>query len=80
MKKTIVSTLYYIFFVAALVLVIYRLYLRNNNRNEEAVTIQWLAIGMLIAALICRLVQRFFPKWFDSKPTREELEQKVHGE
>jgi hypothetical protein len=74
MKKTIVTTLYYLFFVAALVLVIYRIYLRNNNRNDEAVTVQWLAIGMLVAALVCRLLQRFFPKWFDDKSTKEEIE------
>lgn len=80
MKKTIITALYYIFFAAAIVLVIYRIYLRNNNRNDEASTVQWLAIGMLGAALICRLIQRFFPKWFDNKPTREDIEQGVHGE
>jgi hypothetical protein len=79
MKKNIVSALYYIFFVAALVLVIYRIYLRNNNRNDEAETVQWVALGLLVAALICRWIPRIFKKSFTDKPT-EEIEKQVHGE
>jgi len=73
MKKGIITILYFIFFAAALGLIIYRIYLRNHNRNDEADTVQWLALGMLSAALICRLIQRFFPKWFVEKPTGEEI-------
>jgi hypothetical protein len=80
MKKNIVNILYYIFLAAAIVLIIYRLYLHNNNRNEEAETAQWIALGLLAGAFICRLLLRFLPKWFGYKPTREEIENKVHGE
>jgi TRAP-type C4-dicarboxylate transport system permease small subunit len=78
MKKRIITTLYFIFFAAAVALVIYRLYLRNNNRIEEAQTVQFWAIASLIAALFCRLALRFFPKWFENKQTAEHTDQTIH--
>jgi amino acid transporter len=80
MKKTVLSGLYFIFFVAALALIIYRIYLRNHNRSEEAETVQWIALGLLVAALICRFIPKIFPKVFADKPTGEEIEKQVHGE
>lgn len=79
MKKT-VNVLYYIFFISAIVLIGFKIYLRNNNRLEEVETVEWLALSMVIGALICRLIIRFFPKWFNNKPAREEIEKQVHGE
>jgi len=80
MKKRVLSGLSFIFFVAALALIIYRIYLRNHNRSEEAETMQWIALGLLVAALICRWLPRILPKQFGDKPTREEIEKQVHGE
>ena len=80
MKKNLLSILYFIFFATALALIIYRIYLRNNNRSEEVETIQWMALGLLAAALICRSLPKILPKWFGHKPTREEIEKQVHGE
>ena len=78
MKKRIVTTLYFIFFAAAVALVIYRMYLKNHNRIDEALTVQTMAIAMLVAALFCRMALRFFPKWFDEKQTAEQTGQTIH--
>ena len=68
------NILYFALFVAALALIIYRIWLRNHNRNEEATTVQWIALGLLVAALICRFIPRIFPKAFADKPTGEEID------
>jgi hypothetical protein len=60
MSKRIISTLYYICFIAALFLIIYRWYLRSVNRNGEAETIQWTALALLLVAFICRFVPKIF--------------------
>jgi len=80
MKKSTLNILYYLLFVAALVMILYKLYLRNHRRFEEEQTAAWIAFGILIAALICRLIIRFFPKWFTDKTTSEEIDKQVHGE
>jgi len=79
MRKKVISALYFIFFVDAILLLIYRMYLRNNNRNEEAETMKWIALGLLLAALLCRLIPRLFPKGLGDKAARE-IENKVHNE
>jgi len=79
MKKNIVSGLYFVFFLGALVLIIYKIYLQKNNRNDEAETIQWLALGSLLAALICRFIPRIFKKAFADK-AGEAIEKQVHEE
>jgi hypothetical protein len=79
MRKRIADILYYIFFIAVILLLLFRTYLRSNRRIEEADTVQWIAIGLLLAALICRFIDRLFPKWFHNKPSREEIEERVHG-
>jgi hypothetical protein len=80
MRKKITETLYYIFFIAAILLVLFRLYLKSNNRDDEAETVQWVTFGLLLAAVICRFIDKVFPKWFDNKPAREEIEERVHGD
>ena len=80
MRKKVAEILYYVFFVAVIFLVIFRIYLKSNNRTEEAETVQWVAIGLLVAALICKFIDRLFPKWLHNKPTREEIEERVHGD
>jgi hypothetical protein len=80
MKKGMPRILYYVFFVAALILIIYRIYLKKHDRNEEAETAQWIALGLLVAALIARWLPRILPRQFGDKPTREEIEKQVHGE
>jgi hypothetical protein len=80
MKKRVVNTLYYIFFISAILLFLYRMYLRSNNHTEEAERVQWVIVGLLLAGLICRFMPRLFPKWFHDKPTREEAEKEVHNE
>jgi TRAP-type C4-dicarboxylate transport system permease small subunit len=61
MPKRILSILYYICFVAALFLMIYWWYLRSINRNEEAETIQWIALALLLLAVIVGFYLRFSP-------------------
>ena len=80
MVKRIPKVLYFIFFAAAVILIIYKFYLRNQNRNEEAQTAQWIALGLLLAALLCRFLPKIFPKKFGDKPAREEMEQNVFGD
>ena len=80
MVKGIPKILYLIFFAAALVLIIFKIYLRSQNRNEEAETAQWIALGLLLAALLCRFLPKLFPKGFGNKPTREEIEKNVHSD
>lgn len=63
MRKSVLATLYFIFFGAAVLLVIYRMYLRNNSRTGQAETVQWIALALLIAALVCRLLPRVAPGW-----------------
>jgi hypothetical protein len=79
MRKKVIRALYFIFFAAAILLLIYRMYLRNNNRTEEAETMKWIALGLLLAALLCRFIPRLFPKWLDDKAARE-IENKVHND
>jgi len=79
MGKKVISALYFIFFAAAILLLIYRMYLRNNNRTEEADTMKWIALGLLLATLLCRFIPRLFPKSLDDKAARE-IENKVHNE
>ena len=80
MKRSVVRALGFIFFGAALLLLLFKIYLRNNNRNEDAETVQWIALGLLLASLICRFINKLFPKWFDNKLTREEIENRVHND
>jgi hypothetical protein len=80
MKNRVVRALYFVFFAAAVLLLCYKIYLHSNHRSEEEETIQWIALGFLVAASICRLIEKLFPKWFHNKRGSEEIEQRVHGE
>jgi hypothetical protein len=80
MKKETLSTLFYIFFAAAVILLICRVYLLSKNQNEEVSTVQWFSPGFLLAALLYWVIPGFFPKNFGAKPTREEIEKRFHGE
>jgi hypothetical protein len=80
MKKAIIETFYYICFIAAILLELYRMYLRSNSHLEDAAAIQWVVIGLLVAAVICRFIPTLFPKWIHSKPIDEEIEKHVHNE
>jgi len=64
MNTRILNILYYIFWIAALIAVIYRLYLRSNHRNDEATTMVYVAIGLLVAAVLCRYLPKIFPGAF----------------
>ena len=68
------DTLYYVFFIAVIILFLFRLYLKSNHRVEEAETAQWVAIGLLVAAIICKFIDRLFPKWFYNKPSGEDID------
>ena len=76
MNKRVANLIYYVLLGAALLLVFLRWWLASNNRLEEATLLRYIIFGMLIAAVLFRLGQRFFPRWFDNRPTREELEKK----
>lgn len=80
MRKRILSILYYMCFVAALLLILYRMYLRSNNRNEESETIQWIALVLVIVALICRLIPRIFPTLLNDESTGKKTEVQTHNE
>lgn len=76
MSKRVANLVYYILLGAAILLVLVRWWLASNNRLEEAALLRYIIFGMLFAAVLFRLGQRFFPRWFDNRPTREELEKK----
>jgi hypothetical protein len=80
MPKRILSILYYICFVAALFLMIYWWYLRSINRNEEAETIQWIALALLLLAVICRFLPKIFPSRFKHESTSENSGGRIHNE
>jgi hypothetical protein len=61
-------------------LLIYKIYLRSNNRNEEAGTIQWIAISLLFGAIVIRFLPRIFPAWFGNDPSKQGDEKNGHKE
>jgi hypothetical protein len=77
MKNRTPGLLYYIFFFVALILVIYRIYLRNNNRDQEAQTVLWIALGFLLLAGIYRYLPKIFPKKFGHWEEKNEDEKNV---
>jgi steroid 5-alpha reductase family enzyme len=79
MSKNIISTVYYICLAAALCLIIYRWYLRSVNRNDAAGVIQWVAVALLMVALICRFLPKVFSR-FRQGPTNESNERQIHKE
>jgi hypothetical protein len=80
MSKRIISTLYYICFVAALLLIIYRWYLHSVNRKEEGETIQWIALALLIVAFICRIIPKIFSGRVKHGSASENAEGQIHNE
>ncbi len=77
MNKKIFSA----FFLVFNVLIIVKFILNKNGRQAEADVILYLIIGYVLSYFIHWAITKFFPKWFHSnKPTREEIEIRVHGE
>jgi hypothetical protein len=79
MRKKIINTLFYLLLAAGIFFAMYKIYLRNNNRNDEADIVQWIAIGALLAALLCRYLPRIFPKWFINRSTSDEFDERSPG-
>ncbi len=80
MNKKVVKLIFDILGFAGLVLLIMKIYLEKSHKTESAETAGYICFTFLLAAAIGKLLMRFFPNSFNNKPTREEIEMKVHGD
>lgn len=62
-----------------LLVIIVRFVLRRKGMVDAADVLTWVSSGLVLGAIIIRLIDKFLPKWFHNKPTREELERKEFG-
>lgn len=65
--------------ISFLLVVVVRFVLRRNGIEDAADVLTWVASGLVLGAIIIRMIDKFWPKWFNNKPTREELERKEFG-
>jgi hypothetical protein len=79
MRKVYADIIFYVLFFGALFIMLIKEYLKNNNGNETVQILNYVVIGLMLGALIVRIVEKVFPKWFNNKPTREEIEEKMFG-
>jgi hypothetical protein len=63
----------------ALLLLIARFFVKRAGYMETSSMLAWIAAGLAGAALMVRLIDWLFPRSFDNKPTREQIEEKLFG-
>jgi hypothetical protein len=78
MKKGQARLVADIFFFVAIIFLAVSIYFKSKGDIEKADSVFWIYSGLLLAALLVRLIGWLFPK-FGIKPTREELEERYLG-
>jgi hypothetical protein len=74
LKSKNAQILFDIFKMGFVVAVILRFVLDRKNLHDAADTVTWIIAGLITAALITWLIDRFAPSWFGNRPSREELD------
>jgi hypothetical protein len=54
--------------------IIARFVLERKKLVEAADILTWILFGIVLAIILARLFDRFAPRWFRHKPSREELD------
>ena len=73
MKKNVFNTLYYVFFIAFIFLILLQWYWENNGKEQEAQVLRYVQLGLGSFALLFRFAPGLFPKWFADKKTGERI-------
>ena len=66
------NIIYVIFFGAFVLLVLFRMYVKNNPSAGNIEMINYLAGGCILVAFFVRMSIRFFPNWYKQKSSEDE--------
>lgn len=64
---------------ALMIVVIVRFFAERNANKELADILSWIMLVLVIVLIVCKLIYWLFPKWFNNKPTLDEIEEKQFG-
>ena len=64
MKKRIFNIIYFVSFFSAILLMFYRMYLKNNGGEIFAEQLENVILGLMILAAFAKYADKIFPKWF----------------
>lgn len=73
MNKRVFNTLYYVFFIAFIFLILLQWYWENNGKEQEAQVLRYVQLGLGGFALLFRFAPGLFPKWFADKKRERGL-------
>jgi len=71
-KKTVANIIYLIFFVAFVLLFLYKMYAKNNASAGNIETINYLMGGCILVSFFARVSIRLFPGWYKEESSGEE--------
>jgi len=71
-RRTVANIIYIIFFIAFVLLFLYKMYAKNNASAGNIETINYLMGGCILVSFFARMSIRFFPSWYKEKGSEEE--------
>ena len=73
-KSKKAKIIFEVLWVTVALVVIARMTFKIKKEEYVYEILSWAMLGFVVAMILLKIFDHFFPKWFKDRPTREELE------